>query len=170
MTPQEWQQVRRVARAEAQRALASGAGGGLPSVWTGEVQVYNAALAEQGVRTLRGLAAVVSDLQAPRVDPALPQGEERAFGFEEGRLVSVQHGTALGSDAAVLVRQTALHYDEDGRLESVEDTWEHEGEVWGRAVVLSYDEEGAVALVVRRGPCPLDVFLCPMSVSDEEVQ
>ena len=54
MTPQEWQQVRRVARAEAQRALASGSGGGLPSVWTGEVQVYKTEGGSPESITVRG--------------------------------------------------------------------------------------------------------------------
>ena len=164
MTPQDIAQVRRIARAAAERA----SGGGLPSVWAGEVQVYNDALAEQGIRTLRGLAAVVSDLQAASEacgSPGVPCSKERAFGFEGGRLVSVQHGTALGSDAAMLVRHTALRYDEGGRLESVQDLWEHEGELWGRETVLSYDA-GAVALVVRSAPGPLEFFLHPMPAQE----
>lgn len=167
MTPQELVQVQRIARAAAERA----SGGGLPSVWTGEVQVYNKALAEQGIRTLRGLAAVVSDLQVANAEARasageVPSGNERAFGFEGGRLSSVQHGTALGSDAAVLMRHTALRYDEGGRLESVHDLWEHEGELWGRETVLSYDDAGVVALVVRSAPGPLEFFLHPMPVPE----
>lgn len=164
MTPQELVQVRRIARAAAERAN----GGGLPSVWTGEVQVYNDALAEQGIRTLRGLAAVVSGLQTASVEApeGAPRGSERAFGFEGGRLVSVQHGRALGSDAAVLVRHTALRYDEAGRLESVHDLWEREGELWGQETVLGYDDAGAVALVVRSAPGPLEFFLHPMPLRE----
>lgn len=159
MTPQEWTAVRRIARAEAQRA----GGGGLPSVWTGEVQIYNEVLGGQGVRTLRGLAAVVSDLQTAVADASgahgeVPCGDERAFGFEGGRVVSVQHGTGLGSDTAVLVRETALSYDPEGRIVSVLDVWEREGGLWAREVVLSYDDSGAVALVVRSGPGPFEVF------------
>lgn len=161
MTPQEWTQVRRLARAEARRALESASGGALPLVWTNEVQVYNAALAKQGVRTLRGLAEVVSGLQrssaggcGPHVE--VPCGEERVFVFEGGRLVSVQHGTELGSDVADVVRRTTLHYDEGGRLESVEETWAQEGEPWGRSVVLSYDDAGMVSMVVRGVPGPLE--------------
>jgi len=169
VTPQDIAQVRRIARAAAERA----SGGGLPSVWTGEVQIYNDVLAEQGIRTLRGLAAVVSDLQVASAEARASAGEvpssnERAFGFEGGRLSSVQHGEALGSDAAVLVRHTALRYDESGRLESVHDLWEHEGEQWGRETVLSYDDAGAVALVVRSAPGPLEFFLYPMPA--QEVQ
>ena len=161
MTPQEWTQIRRIARAEVRRALESASGGGLPQVWTNEVQIYNASLAKQGVRTLRGLAELVSGLQAASADAAdsavsVPLGEERAFGFDGGRLVSVQHGSELGADEAVVVRDTTLHYDERGRLESVEETWVHEGQPWGRSVVLGYDDAGMVALVVRSAPGPLE--------------
>ena len=57
MTPQEWTQIRRIARAEVRRALESASGGGLPQVWTNEVQIYNASLAKQGVRLDHGANA-----------------------------------------------------------------------------------------------------------------
>ncbi len=152
MTPA---QVRQVARDEARRVLASAPGGGVPAVWTNEVQVYNASLANQGVRTLRGLAELVSGLQVA-TDEGWPRGAERAFEFEGGRLVAVQHGSDLGADTAVLVRRTTLRYDGRGRVESVQDTWTHDGHPWGRSVALGYDDAGQVALVMRRGPGPLE--------------
>jgi len=148
MTPA---QVRQVAREEARRVLASTPSGGVPAIWTNEVQVYNACLAKQGVRTLRGLADIVCKLQVVNEDgsgDARPQ-PERAFEFEGGRLVAIQHGSDLGTDDAVIVRRTTLRYDDRGRLESVSETWEREGRSWGRSVALSYDDAGQVTLVMR---------------------
>jgi len=161
MTPA---QIRQIAREEARRALASTGGGGLPTVWTNEVQIYNASLAEQGVRTLRGLAQVVSDLQTSSVEgdegaAAIPRGPERAFEFEDGRVVLVRHGENLGAEDAVIVRWTGVRYDDEGRLESVLDAWTHEGRAWGRTFAVSYDAAGRVALAVRSPAGPLGPFL-----------
>ncbi len=155
MTPA---QIRQVVRDEVRRAVASASGGGVPSVWTNEVQVYNAGLAKQGVRTLRGLADIVCGLQVASEEQCGggPRGPERAFEFDGGRLVAILYGSELGSDAEVVVRRTTLHYDEGGGLESVRDTWTHEGRPWGRSVALSSDDAGRVALVVRTGPGPLE--------------
>ncbi len=155
MTPA---QIRMVAREEARRVLAGASGGGVPAVWTNEVQVYNAGLAEQGVRTLRGLADLVCKMQMGSEDGGgeVPAQPERAFEFDGGRLVAIQHGSDLGADDAVIVRRTALRYDEGGRLESVNDIWDHEGRPWRRSVVLGYDDAGQVALVMRSGPGPLE--------------
>ncbi len=164
MTPA---QIRQVAREEARRAVAGVSGGGVPSVWTNEVQVYNDGLAKQGVRTLRGLAEIVCGLQVASEDQCGggPRGPERAFEFDGERLVAIVHGSELGSDAEVVVRRTTLHYDEGGGLESVRDTWTHEGRPWGRSVALSCDNAGRVALVVRTGPGPLE-----LSTEDEETE
>lgn len=158
MTPA---QIRQVVREEVRRAVSSAPGGGVPAVWTNEVQVYNACLAKQGVRTLRGLAEIVCELQTGSDDGCCghvkgPRGTERAFEFEGGRLVAVQHGSDLGADVAVVVRRTTLRYDDSGRLESLGDTWTHEGRPWGRSVVLSYDDSGQVVLVMRTDPGPLE--------------
>ncbi len=155
MTPA---QVRKVAREEARRVLAGASGGGVPAVWTNEVQVYNAGLAKQGVRTLRGLADIVCKLQMGSEDGCgeVPPQPERAFEFEGGRLVAIQHGSDLGADDAVVVRRTTLRYDHCGRLGLVCDAWTCEGREWGRSVVLSYDDAGQVALVMRSGPGPLE--------------
>jgi len=154
MTPA---QVRQVAREEARRVLASAPSGGVPAVWTNEVQVYNACLARQGVRTLRGLADIVCKLQTGNEDgcDGGAREPERAFEFEGGRLVAIQHGSDLGADDAVIVRRTTLRYDDRGRLGSVSDVWDHEGCPWGRSVVLSYDNCGQVALVMRTSLGPL---------------
>jgi len=150
-------QIRQVARDEARRVLSSAPSGGVPAVWTNEVQVYNDCLARQGVRTLRGLADIVCKLQTGNEGDCDggPRGSERAFEFEGGRLVAIQHGSDLGADDAVIVRRTTLRYDDRGRLESVNDIWDHEGRPWGRSVVLSYDDCGQVALVMRGEPGPL---------------
>lgn len=159
MTPA---QVRQIAREEARAAAVERGGGSVPAVWTNEVQVYNACLAQQGVRTLRGLAEIVCSLQSggsgggTHVGP--PCAAVRAFGFEAGRLTSIEHGTDLGGDAAVVVRRTTLSYGDDGRLASVLDTWTHEGTPYGRTVTLSYDESGQVARAVCSSAGP---FLPP---------
>lgn len=140
MTPAE---IRQIARQEAERAVANGGGASLPSIWTNEVQIYNSCLTSQGVRTLRGLAGVVCDLQSNGGGGTAngpPCTAERFVTYEAGQVSRIDYGTNLGGDGASIERTQQFFRDDDGRVETILDTWTRDATLYGRTVTLTYDD------------------------------
>lgn len=155
MTPADLAQVRQIASQAAAAAVANAPGGYLPSIWLGEVQLYNACLAQQGVRTLRGLANIVCNLQSGGSGVGPPCANEREFEFDvNGHLSTVRHGTDLSGAGRVVVRTTTITYDEDGHVNQVLDTWDQEGTLYGRSVTMTYSANGQIATAVCSAPAP----------------
>jgi len=143
VTPAE---IRQIARQEAERAVANGGGASLPSIWTNEVQIYNSCLTSQNIRTLRGLAGLVCQLQSnggggggPVNGP--PCSPERLFLYSGGQVSRINYGTDLQTETPDITRTQAFFRDDDGRVETIHDSWDIDGTSYGRLVNLSYDDE-----------------------------